>query len=202
MGPEFHFALSRGSSGSSKIMADKCAVLAEAALGAAMVIHAALPDRERAFLTAGSRSCWPQVLRDPQADYGETRVRAVPTRAEIDWAERVIAYASARRCAADAIPGEDRVLVATVLRAKLWPGEQGFRWGDAGRVLGLSPRTVRWRFDRAMRRVAGALAALGVDVAGLAPLDDEVTLDAARAVRDDDRAFEQGFAAWIGGAEG
>lgn len=183
-------------------MADISPQVAEAALGAALVIHAALPDRERAFLTAGSRSCWPQVLRDPQADYGETRARAVPTRAEIDWAERVIAYRSRGRCAADAIPGEDRALVATVLRAKLWPGDQGFRWVDAGRVAGLSARSARWRFDRAMGRVARALAALGVDVAGLAGPDDEVELDGARAVRDDDRTFEQGLAAWIGGVEG
>lgn len=137
---------------------------AEDALLAAVEYLGMLPDRERGFLSAGSRSGWPQILRNVRdGDYGEGQgfggevaPRRQLSRKEATLLDRVLLDPDA---AALAIPEGQRRLVGRVLVAKLDGRGEGFRWGriwemEGGKRSGVTADTLRMRYSRAVNRVA------------------------------------------------
>lgn len=115
---------------------------AELLLEEAFSVLAALPDRERGFLSAGSRSCWPAILRDVQADYADAD--AVPrrqlTRKDMALAELVLTGEGALFMA---VPVAQRRLVARVVGMRLAQGGAGFSWSAV------------WQWDDRLRRTEG-----------------------------------------------
>lgn len=148
---------------------------AEDALIEAVEYLAALPDRDRAFLSAGSRSCWPQIVRSARdGDYGdgqhigaEIAPSARLTRRMQDRLHRVLLDEDA---AAMAILPDHRALVGRVLVMKRWPGPDGFRWDNvwraearrAGGKLTVTSDALRRRYERAVSRVAARMGKLGL----------------------------------------
>lgn len=142
---------------------------AEDAMIAAVEYLGALPDRERAFLAAGKRSAWPQVIRDRQADYADTD--AVPSP---QLSRRMMAHLQTmlldERAAALAVPEGHRSLVGRVLVAKRWPGPDGFRWervwvAEGGKACGVTSDALRRRYERAIGKVAVRMEAMGLGLA-------------------------------------
>ena len=135
---------------------------AEDALLAAFEYLAALPDRERGFLSAGSRSCWPQVLRIEQSDYpDEPDRRRRLTRKEVAHLERML---TGERACAMAVPEAHRALVGRVLTMKQSERGGGFAWSEVweregGRACGVTSDTFRKRYERAVGKVAAAMEA-------------------------------------------
>lgn len=137
---------------------------AEDALIGALEYLAALPDRERGFLSAGSRSGWPQVLRIEQSDYPDRPdERHGPSvrvgRRELAHLERMLL---GERCAALEIPEGHRALVGRVLVMKRWQSPGGFRWEEVwmregGRRCGVTSDALRMRYERAVGKVAVAM---------------------------------------------
>ena len=140
---------------------------AEEALIAAVEYLGGLPDRERGFLSAGSRSGWPEIVRSARdGDYGagqgvlETEVApsARLTRRMVDHVTRMMI---GERPCADAIPVGHRRMVGLVLVMKRWaPG--GVDWSavwqaEGGKASGLTSDTHRKRYDRAVAKVAAAM---------------------------------------------
>lgn len=130
---------------------------AEDALIGALEYLAALPDRERGFLSAGSRSGWPQVLRIEQSDYPD---RVDPS---VRVGRREMAVLEAMllgpRCAAMAIREDHRALVGRVLVMKRWQSPGGFRWEEVwmregGKRCGTTSDALRMRYERAVGKVA------------------------------------------------
>ncbi|MEB3416805.1 hypothetical protein VCJ71_12100 [Alteriqipengyuania sp. WL0013] len=125
----------------------------------------AMPDRERAHLSAGRRSGWPQVLRIEQSDYPD---RPDPRRRlsarDVDRLEAVLLGPDAL---ALAIPPQHRALVGLAAAMKLWPDAGGFRWDavrervkarvDAGERVPAGD-ALRMRYDRAVAMLAAAMA--------------------------------------------
>lgn len=138
---------------------------AEDALIGALEYLAALPDRERGFLSAGSRSGWPQVLRIEQSDYPDRVDPSVRVgRREMAHLERMLL---GERCAALAIPQAHRALVGRVLVMKRWQSPGGFRWEEVwmregGRACGVTSDALRMRYERAVGKVAVAMERDGV----------------------------------------
>ena len=108
---------------------------AEDALMAAVEYLGAMPDRDRSFLAAGSRSCWPAIVRDVQADYADGEASPSPqlTRRCASLVERML---TGERPLADAIPEGHRSLVGRVIVMKRWPGPEGFGWDRVYRLMG------------------------------------------------------------------
>lgn len=133
---------------------------AEDALLAAVEYLGALPDRERGFLSAGSRSGWPEIVRDAQADYPREPDRRLRLgRKEMALLERVLLNPG---CAAMAIPGAHRALVGRVLAMKLDQRGGGFAWSEVweragGRACGVTSDALRMRYERAVGKVAAGL---------------------------------------------
>lgn len=148
-----------------------------------------LPDRERAYLSAGSRSGWPEVLREreaglyePGADYADGE--GLGPRAGAGYQDVRPSGALSRRqmhrlsrllldqdCAAMAVPEGHRSLVGRVLVMMNWPGGEPFGWSrvwvaEGGRGCGVTSDALRARFDRAMGRVAARMEAMGLGVGG------------------------------------
>ena len=154
---------------------------AENALIEAVEYLAALPDRERAFLSAGSRSAWPQIVRSARdGDYGdgqhigaEIAPSARLTRRMLDRLHRVLLDDDA---AAMVIPADHRALVGRVLVMKRWPGPDGFRWDNvwraearrAGGNPGVTSDALRMRYERAVAKVARRMDALGLGLGAAA----------------------------------
>lgn len=151
---------------------------AEDALLAAVEYLGQLPDRDRAALSAGSRSAWPQIIRSVRdGDYGEGQglggaaasPSAALSRRQLRLVEAMILNPD---CAAMAIEPVHRALVGRVLVMKLWPGAEGFGWdriwrGEAVRWKreGAKPVTsdaLRMRYERAVNRVAVNMERLGM----------------------------------------
>lgn len=149
---------------------------AEDTLLAAFEYLGAMPDRERGYLSAGSRSCWPAIMREAQ-DYAEGQGfgSAPPppsprlTRRHANLVERMVTGA---KPVANAIPEGHRALVGRVAMMKLYPGADGFGWDRVWRALGgklynLARReelpttsdSMRKAYERAIQRVAQALEA-------------------------------------------
>lgn len=137
----------------------------------------ALPDSERAFLAAGSRSCWPQIVRSVrEGDYGDgqhigAEIAPSPrlTRRMMARAERLLL---GERAAVLAIPEGHRALVGRVIVMKRWPDAGGFRWErvwerEGGRRSGTTADALRMRFERAMGKLAARMTALGMGAEGV-----------------------------------
>jgi hypothetical protein len=115
-----------------------------------------LPDRERGWLASTSRSCLPDVLRDPVSDYGETMVRPQLTRRQ---AELVATVFTVPRCLSLAVRPRDRRLMASVLKAKAGRLPGGFRWEDIWQQLPraeqrkVTTAALRDRYEQGLRDV-------------------------------------------------
>lgn len=136
---------------------------AEDALIGALEYLAALPDRERGFLSAGSRSGWPQVIREKweYPDGGDPRVRV--GRKEMALLEAVLL---GERAAVMAVPLASRGLLGRVLVMKRWQSPGGFRWEEVwmregGRACGVTSDALRMRYERAVGKVAVAMERTG-----------------------------------------
>lgn len=134
---------------------------AEDELLAAIEYMGALPDRERGFLSAGSRSGWPSIVRDLQSDYADAdaRPRQQLSRRQMALVDRVLLSPDA---VALAIPEAHRRLVGRVLLGKLDGRGEGFTWSriwiaEGGRACGVTSDALRMRYERAVHRVAMAL---------------------------------------------
>lgn len=142
---------------------------AEDALMAAVEYLGAMPDRERSFLAAGSRSCWPAIVRDLQSDYADSEASPSPqlTRRCANLVERML---TGERPLADVIPEGHRALVGRVIVMKRWPGPDGFGWDVVWRtmggelfnlarrqVLGTTSDGMRKAYERAIQRLAQRL---------------------------------------------
>lgn len=119
------------------------------------------PDAERGFLSAGSRSCWPQIVRErwdhPDSD---ARPRTNLTRRE-QWV--VDALFQIEGCAIMVVPEDRRTLVGKVLNEKVWPVGPAFRWEAVwlalgGRASGLDIGRIRSRYETQLRRIAARFA--------------------------------------------
>lgn len=134
---------------------------AEQALLGAVEYLAAMPG-ERWSTWWGSS--WPTVLRIEQSDYPDRPSPRVKVgRKEVALVEAMLTGPDA---AFTAIAPEDRPVVATVLRAKLWPeGFGGFGWEAVRADLGVrgwrlpngvlpAPEALRMRYRRAVAKVA------------------------------------------------
>lgn len=141
---------------------------AEDAMIAAVEYLAALPDRERGFLSAGSRSAWPQIIRDRrEGDYPDADVApsAQLSRRMMAHLERMLLTEQA---AGLAVAEGHRALVGRVLMMKLWPGPDGFRWErvwerEGGKACGVTSDALRMRYERGIGKVAVRMQALGMD---------------------------------------
>lgn len=139
---------------------------AEDALLVAVELLGMMPDRERGFLGAGSKSSMPEFLRDVQADYADvdSRPRKALSLAEVALVERMLLDP---RAAIMAVPAGKRALVGRVLVGKLDGRGEGFRWErvwewDDRRRRAASDRrvtldAVRRAYERAVGRVAVAM---------------------------------------------
>lgn len=139
---------------------------AEDALLEAVELLGRMPDRERGFLSAGSRSSMPQFIRDAQADYGDDDAVPRPglTRGEVGRVDAMLVDPDAHVMA---VPAGKRALLGRVLVAKLDPRGEGFRWeriwewdDKRRRVSGerrVTLDAVRRAYERAVERVAGSM---------------------------------------------
>ena len=132
---------------------------AEDALIGALEYLRALPDRERGFLSAGSRSGWPQIVRErwEYPDGADPRVRV--GRKEMALLDAVLL---GERAAVLAVPLEHRGLLGRVLIMKRWQSPGGFRWEEVwlregGRTCGVTSDALRMRYERAVGKVAVAM---------------------------------------------
>lgn len=130
----------------------------EGALMDAMEYLARMPDRERGWLSAASRSSMPEVIRATWlGDYGDGD--AVPrggglSRADVEHVER---WLTGERALVLAVPAAHRRLVGLVLRHKRESEGGGFAWSDVWRVFGdraVTSDALRMRYERAIRKVA------------------------------------------------
>lgn len=155
---------------------------AERALLEAVEWLGRLPDRDRSFLRAGSRSCWPEILRsrswgqDGGADYADgegfgseaSAPSVALSRRQLRRLERLLLDPD---CAAMAVPEGHRSLVGRVLVMMNWPGGDEFGWSrvwvaEGGRRTGVTSDALRMRFERAVGRVAARMEAMGLGYGG------------------------------------
>lgn len=150
---------------------------AEDALLAAFEYLRALPDRERGFLSAGSRSGWPEVVLDRQSDYPREPDRRVRLGLkEMALLDRVLL---GTRAAALAVPMQHRALVGRVVAMKLAERGGGFAWSEVweregGRKVDLrtgllrrcTSDDLRKAYERAVGKVAAVLDASAVAACG------------------------------------
>lgn len=115
------------------------------------------PDQERGWLASGSRSWWPQIVRDRVTDYADddARPRLQMGRREVALRDRVFVDAP---CLAEEIAPANRALVAVVLTMKSWRDVGGFRWERVwealgGRESGVTSDGLRVRYERTLRRL-------------------------------------------------
>lgn len=102
-----------------------------------------MPDRDRAFLAAGSRSSWPEHLREWWEYTDEdSEPRRPLSRREV---ARVYRMWIDKGCIVEAIRAEDRKLVALVAARKAGRMPGGFRWEDIWQAL--RGRLPRFRYD-------------------------------------------------------
>jgi len=163
---------------------------AEDALTAAVEYLAAMPDRERGFLLAGSRSCWPQVVRSERNwDFYLVDAADAPFDPSPALSRRMAAHVEAmllgERAAINVLaerkPGHAG-LVGLVVRMKRWPGVDGFTWQAVFRakrglihdhrlgraVPAASFDAYRKAYERAVGLVAARMDALGLAWEGAA----------------------------------
>jgi len=147
---------------------------AEDALTAAVEYLFALPDRERSFLAAGTRTGWPAIVRDLQSDYADAEAAPSPqlTRRNVNLVDRLLI---GEQPLANAIPERHRALVGRVIVMQRWPGPDGFGWDRVFVTLGgvlfnqvrreVLPTTsdsMRMAYSRAIGRLAVAMTSAGM----------------------------------------
>ena len=120
-----------------------------------------LPDRERGFLTSGSRSALPAPIRDRITDYAD--VDAVPRR-QLGRREMALVgeWFLDPECLVMEIAPSNRALVALVLTMRGRRGGGGFEWSEVwtvlgGRRLGVTSDALRMRYERSMGRIAAVI---------------------------------------------
>jgi len=144
---------------------------AEDALLEVMGLDRLMPDRERGFLAAGSRSTMPQPVRSVRdGEYPEATGRRGLRAAEVD---RINGLGHVVASLAGSAAGLDTLLVRKVLTAKLAERGGGFtwdviwQWDDQRRRAARMPRrtqdAVRMAYRRAVAAVAVALDKLPAD---------------------------------------
>lgn len=150
---------------------------AESAMQAAVEYLGALPDRERGFLSAGQRSCWPEIVRERTAgDYAEHQALGEAPRAprpqlgrkEMGLLGRMLLDPDAAMLA---VPEGHRRLVGRVLVGKLDGRGEGFTWSriwemEGGRACGVTSDALRMRYERAVGKVAVRMEKLGIGPCG------------------------------------
>lgn len=159
------------------------------------------PDRERAFLAAGTRTVWPHVVRDRITDYpgDDTPRRPGLSRAEM---ARLDAMIVGPGCVISIVPADRVKLVGTVLNLKAWPERRGFRWEAVwermgGRRCGATAEALRKRYEAQVERMAIKWrirqigARMGVVVAGPCGMTEPVTHAAELAADALAEAIEQ-----------
>lgn len=116
-----------------------------------------MPDRERGWLRSGSRSQWPEHLREwwEYAD-GETQPVTVISRWEMRLVERVFLSAG---CLTEQVGADARRLLGLVIAMRARPDAGGFRWEAVwqrmgGQASGTTVDAIRRRYDRALARLA------------------------------------------------
>lgn len=116
-----------------------------------------MPDRERGWLRSGSRSGWPEHLRDwwEYAD-SEAQPRSVLSRRELALVERVFLLPGSL---AEQLGADARRLVGMVVAMRARPDAGGFRWEAVwrrigGKASGTTTDALRRRYDRALARLA------------------------------------------------
>lgn len=147
---------------------------AEDTLTAAVEYLFALPDRERGFLSAGSRSGWPAIVKDLQSDYADDEVAPSPqlTRRNVNLVEQLLI---GERPLANVIPERHRALVGRVIIMQRWPGPDGFGWDLVfrrmggvlfnqvrGAVMPTTSESMRKAYSRSIQRLAMAMEANGL----------------------------------------
>lgn len=136
----------------------------EAELVHAWRMMARLPDRERGWLRAGTRSVWPDVVRDRFTDYADTeaRPRTVLSRRELALVDAL--FLGEDCLCSRVVPVERRALLGVVLSLKAWPERRGFRWDAVwvacgGRACGVTSDTLASRYETQLRRLFTAMEA-------------------------------------------
>lgn len=121
-----------------------------------------MPDPERGWLASGSRSGWPQIVRDRITDYADDDAQPRPqlNRRDVALVNRVFLDPE---CLAMDIAPANRPLVATVLTMKTWRDVGGFRWEAVwqalgGRDSGATTDQMRVRYERVLGRIAALVA--------------------------------------------
>jgi hypothetical protein len=160
--------------------ADPVLAAAEAAMIEAWQLLRVMPDRERAWLSAGGRTSWPEPLREQcwgmidaelAVELGmavqddPTPPRTALGKREVAKVERAFLCAD---CLTEAVPLAHARLFMLVIAAKAGRLPGGFRWADIGRALyGRDWATARCdgTTDVLARRYEAALGAVGVRLA-------------------------------------
>ncbi|NBW12173.1 MAG: hypothetical protein EBR82_29500 [Caulobacteraceae bacterium] len=121
------------------------------------------PDPERGFLASGSRSGWPEIVRDKVMDYAdsEAQPRLRLGRREIALRDAVFVEPG---CLMESVAVANRPLVALVLAMKTRHEPGGFRWervweAMGGRRSGETSDAFRMRYGRVVRDLARLWAA-------------------------------------------
>lgn len=116
------------------------------------------PDRERGFLGSGSRSGWPEIVRDRIMDYADTEAqpRLRLGRREIGLRDAVFVVPG---CLMESVALANRPLLALVLAMKTGHEPGGFRWERVwacmgGRASGCTTDQLRMRYARTVKDLA------------------------------------------------
>lgn len=177
-GPERGFGPSGGRPALQRAKGAVSRQMAEDALGAAFEALARLPDRQAAWLRAGERSGWPEVVRDAFEAYGADdgdadRVlrSASGTRRDVARAERLLLD---EKPLFKAIGVHYRALVAHAVLVRRQVGLGRFTWQQfyiahggrmwspkAGRVVPTTKDYMRVRFGGEMEALGDAMDADG-----------------------------------------
>lgn len=116
-----------------------------------------LPDRERGWLASGSRSQWPDVVRDPVTDYMTDDAPRLPLgRREMAMVGKCY---TDEACLVMMLDAPLRPLLAVVLGMKARPERGGFKWERVwewmgGKACGVTSDALRGRYERALRTIA------------------------------------------------
>lgn len=132
------------------------------------------PDQERGWMTSGSRSWWPEIVRDRITDYADSDLqpRLQMGLREVALRDRVFVDVG---CLAEDIAPHNKPLVAVVLTMKTWRDVGGFRWERVwealgGRESGATTGGLEKRYKRTLERLAA------IEAGRVAPLDFDGTL--------------------------
>lgn len=141
---------------------------AEDALMAAFEYLSGMPDRDRAFLAAGTRSAWPEIVRESW-EYADAEA-SPSVRLSRRNAEHVDRFLTGPAPLANVIAEQHRAFVGRVVSMQLWPGPDGFGWDRVFRMqrgvlfnlvrkaeLPTTSDGMRKAYERAVGKVAVAM---------------------------------------------